>query len=125
MNDLQFGKHSFKPNDLSSLFPHASKGFLLANRQAPAPVVERGAGDGPLAKKEVEAGHHGRFFVLVKSYRRRLLDEDNLCEKYVVDCLRYAGILSVDSPDRTTIAVSQEKVKSKAEERTEIVITPL
>lgn len=111
--------------DLSLRFPNASASFLRSNRKAPAPKLERSLGDGPLAKGEVKEGHTGRFFVFVKSYRRRLLDEDNLCEKYVVDCCRYAGILSVDSPDRTSIKVSQEKVAKKEDERTEILITPI
>ncbi len=114
-----------RAHDLTQRFPHASASFLQLNSKAPGPVVERGAGDGPLAKDETQAGHTGRFFVFVKSYRRRLLDEDNLCEKYIVDCARYAGCIPVDSPDRTSIAVSQEKVKSKEEERTEILITPI
>lgn len=110
--------------NLKERFPNASPRFLQLNSQTPAPILERSSGDGTLAKGEVKEGDTGRFFVLIKSYRRRLLDEDNLCEKYHVDLCRYAGILPSDAPDRTSIAVSQEKVKSKDEERTEILITP-
>jgi hypothetical protein len=48
--------------------------------------------------------------------RPGLLDLDNLCEKYVVDCCRYAGILSGDSPSQAQIEVKQEKVSSKEPE---------
>lgn len=110
--------------NLKELFKHASPDFLQLNGQAPAPKLERSSGDGTLAKGEVKEGDTGRFFVSVVSFRRRLLDEDNLCEKYVVDCARYSGLLPADAPDCTSIKVSQEKVKSKEEERTEILITP-
>lgn len=114
-----------RTNDLAQRFPNASPSFLRLNGPAPAPQLERGTGPWPLAKGKVEEGHPGRFLVVVKSYRRRLLDEDNLCCKFVVDCCRYAGVLPADSPDRAHITVSQEKVGSKAEERSEILITPL
>jgi hypothetical protein len=48
--------------------------------------------------------------------RPGLLDLDNLCEKYVVDCCRYAGILPGDSPSQAQIEVKQEKVSSKEPE---------
>lgn len=85
-------------------------------------VMECAVGDGPLAAPQAQASDSGRYLVRVVSYRTRLLDEDNLAEKYHVDACRYAGLIPTDSPDRTTIHVSQEKVKTKAEERTEIMI---
>lgn len=61
-------------------------------------------------------------FVRVVAYLCKLQDEDNLCEKYHVDALRYAGILPSDAPGQCRIVTTQEKVRSKAEERTEISV---
>jgi len=122
-------------DELRKLFPHASEQFLRANaddlprrvpgpahRDAPAPVVERSVRPRPLAKGPAQGKHPARFFVRVTSFRRRLLDEDNLCGKYVVDCCRYAGLLPGDDPSQARIVTTQEKVSRKEDERTEIVI---
>lgn len=74
----------------------------------------------PLAKEQVQKGSSQRFLVRVTSRRRRLLDEDNLCEKYHVDLLRYAGLIPDDAPDKVKIEVGQVKVGSKEPE--EVVI---
>lgn len=124
--------------ELLKQFPHASEQFLRANasdavrrvsvavgRAAPGAVVERDLRDGPLAAGKAESADPGKFLVRVTSYRRRLIDEDNLCEKYHVDCCRYAGILPGDSAAEAHIETRQEKVRSKAEERTEICIERL
>lgn len=63
-----------------------------------------------------------RFLVRVTSVRGRLIDEDNLCEKYIVDCCRYAGLLPGDSPAETKIEVCQRKVSKGEEEHTLIEI---
>jgi hypothetical protein len=78
--------------------------------------------DAALVEAQAKAGDTGVFYVRVVSFRRRLLDEDNLCEKFFVDCCRYAGLLPSDAAGKARIAVSQEKVGSEAEERTEIII---
>ncbi len=109
--------------DLKARFPNSSASFLRANCEAPPSLVERGHPHDPLEAAPVEEVYSGRFLVHVTSFRRRLLDEDNLCEKYHVDCCRYAGLLPSDAPDRTRIQVSQVKVKTKENERTEIRIT--
>jgi Holliday junction resolvase RusA-like endonuclease len=80
---------------------------------------------GPLAARQAQGSDTARFLIRVTSFRRRLLDEDNLCEKYVVDCCRYAGFIPDDAPGATHIETRQEKVGSKAEERTEISIEDL
>lgn len=91
----------------------------------PRPVAQRAPRNGPLAKGKAEARHPGKFVVRVVSYRVRLLDEDNLCPKYHIDGLRYAGLIPSDAPDCTRIITTQEKVRSKDQERTEIVIETL
>lgn len=121
--DFQLGHTAFYPHAITDRFPRASKAFLVANGLAPAPLVERSPSPRPLAKETPQEPNPGRVLVRVTSFRRRLLDEDNLCEKYHVDCCRYAGLLSSDAPERTKIEVAQVKVKSKEEERTEIQIT--
>lgn len=120
--------------DLAKLFPHASQSFLALNLpesraavvdrgETPAPELERHLRNGPLAAGKAQDGHPSRVSVLVTSFRRRLLDEDNLAEKYHVDCCRYAGLLAGDEASRAQITTRQEKVRSKEDERTEILIT--
>lgn len=94
-----------------------------AHAQTSNPILERDSRDGALVTRETERGHPVRFHVVVTSFRRRLLDEDNLCEKYVVDCCRYSGLVSLDSPETTRITVSQQKVAREEDERTEVTIT--
>lgn len=92
---------------------------------SPGPKPKRRARHGSLAAGQTQGGYTGRFLVCVTSYRRRLLDEDNLVAKWHIDALRYAGILPSDAPGIAKIEVAQIKVKSKAEERTEIsIISP-
>ena len=67
----------------------------------------------------------GRFLLSVVSYRMRLIDPDNLCAKYAIDCLRYAGAIPDDSEKFIEIKVSQKKCKRKTRERTEITIEQL
>ena len=95
------------------------------NGKTPSPVLERPAGNEPLEAFKNKDRHPARLAVIVTSFRRRLLDEDNLAEKYHIDALRYAGIIPNDSPDKISIKAQQEKVCSKADERTEIEIIPL
>ena len=127
--DFQLGHAAFYPH-VEKLFPNASKSFLKlhglsgsSNCAAAGTVLERPPRPRPLAAPQVEVPDSSRVLVRVVSYRRRLLDEDNLAEKYFVDCARYAGLLSGDEPSKTKIEVSQIKVKAKEDERTEITIT--
>ena len=117
-------------DELRKHFPRATDDFVAADAddgtagptgvqrrsRRPAPKLERNLGDGAMGAVQVQAGLGGRFLVRVKAYRCRLLDEDNLCEKYHVDLCRYAGILSSDAPGTAKIEVSQEKVGSKERE---------
>jgi hypothetical protein len=93
-----------------------------AGGASPSPVPERPAGDVPLATAQAEGCDTAKYAVRVTSYRTRLLDEDNMVEKYHVDSCRYAGLIPGDSPDQATIKVSQVKVKTKDQCRTEIEI---
>ena len=76
--------------------------------------MEHDPGDASLAAKALQRRDRRQFFVRVTSFRRRLLDEDNLCAKYHVDLCRYAGAIPDDAPGQVKIEVGQ--VKSKREE---------
>ena len=95
---------------------------LPADHPRPAPKLEPTPRDEPLAAPQTQGRDRQRFLVRVTSVRKRLLDEDNLCEKYHVDLCRYAGIVPNDSPDKTKIEVSQRKAKKGEEERTVIEV---
>lgn len=73
-------------------------------------------------RKEVNTD---RFRVCVTGFRVRLLDPDNVCPKYFIDCLRYAGLIPNDRASDITLEVRQEKVKLKSDERTEIELTKI
>ena len=105
-------------NEITRRFPNASAAFIAANldpeNSGPAAVVEHDPGDASLAAKALQRRDRRQFFVRVTSFRRRLLDEDNLCAKYHVDLCRYAGAIPDDAPGQVKIEVGQ--VKGKHEE---------
>lgn len=108
---------------LKQLFPNASPDFLDANSDGGKdPIPQRPVCNEPVPTTQPKAKDSGRFTIHVKSYRTRLLDEDNLVAKFHVDALRYAGILPTDAPEKTSIQVSQEKVKREGQ-KTEITIS--
>lgn len=84
--------------------------------------LESAFGNAPLATGKVQETTRGRFLVCVTSFRKRLLDEDNLAEKYHVDLCRYAGALPADSPDKTRIEVRQIKTGKGEPERVTIEV---
>jgi hypothetical protein len=88
-----------------------------ASRAEPQPALR----DEPLAAPPREAGDAGRVRVSVVSYRARLCDPDNLCPKYFIDCLRYAGLIADDSPECITLEVRQVRC-ARRDERTELLI---
>lgn len=63
-----------------------------------------------------------RYVVRIESHRARFCDPDNLCGKFFVDALRYAGILPDDTAAIMDYSIGQQKAK-KGEERTEIKVT--
>lgn len=79
----------------------------------------------PVAEKTGEAPNTGRFRVCIEGRRVRLIDPDNLCGKYFLDCCRYAGLIPQDTAAVIDYSISQTKVKTKEEELTVITITPL
>jgi hypothetical protein len=105
--------------EIRKKFPRASQSFVRANRTdrpRETPQLEPDPVVGALGEGQAQAVHTGRFLVRIEAVRVRLIDQDNLCEKYHVDCLRYAGLIPDDSPDRTQIEVTQRKAKKGEEE---------
>ena len=88
----------------------------VARHSRPPAKLERNPGNGTLGQIQIQKGIGQRFLVRVTSFRRRLLDEDNLAEKFTVDLCRYAGALPCDSAGETEIKVAQQKVGSKEPE---------
>lgn len=104
-------------------FSQANYDAYQAKRAASSAKPERVVRHEPVATKERKAGNATRIHVRVTSFRRRLLDPDNLCPKYFIDCLRYAGLIQDDRAADIALEVEQFKVKTAAEERTEILIS--
>jgi hypothetical protein len=101
---------------------HPTHGKDQDRRSPPRAELECSAGHAPVEPLQTQAQDPGKHIVRVTSYRARLLDEDNLAEKWHVDALRYAGCIPDDAPAQTHIEVSQVKV-AKKDQRTEIEIT--
>lgn len=108
--------------------PHlfASESFLRANSAGGAPsraVAQQAVWHDALAETRREACYTRRIRIRITSFRRRLLDPDNLAAKYFIDGLRYAGLIPDDREEDIALEVRQVKVKSKTSERTEIELT--
>ena len=78
----------------------------------------------PVAKETGEGKDTAGHIVRICSFRHRLLDPDNLTGgvKYFVDAIRYSQLIPGDAPDQIKLEVSQVKIGSEEEERTEIEI---
>lgn len=87
-----------------------------------AAKLERRAGHESLATRKAQERNSERLLVRVVSIRKRLLDEDNLCEKYLVDCLRYIGAIPGDEPEKVKIETSQRKAEKGEQEQTLVEI---
>jgi hypothetical protein len=92
--------------------------------ESPRPIakLEHPPCHDPLETGPAKIRNRQKFLVRVTSIRTRLLDEDNLCEKYHVDLCRYAGIISGDEAGTAKIETSQRKAKKGEAEHTLIEI---
>mgnify|MGYP003332665803 FL=1 len=79
----------------------------------------------PLATEEVQRPTQARFCVRIGSRRKRLIDQDNLCEKYLVDLLRYGGVIPDDAPDQCRIEVAQTKCRKGEPEEISVEVMRL
>ena len=86
-----------------------------------APKLE--CGDAPKRKGKAQDHREGsaRYVVRIVSFRSRTIDDDNLCEKGVVDSLRYAGLLPDDNHGQARIITWQVQCP-KGQERTEVTL---
>lgn len=104
-------------DELRKRFPHASASFLKRNTLPAAgnlssdPKSQQIVCDDPLAKTPGETKNSGRVSVRIVSYRKRLLDPDNLIggAKYFTDTLRYCGLIPDDREQDITLQVEQKK----------------
>ena len=95
---------------------------LPAVRAIPIAIPQPAAGGKPSESAQGEARGTTRVRVRITSRRRRFVDADNLCAKFVVDCLRYAGVIRNDDPGTIDLELAQEKVSTPQEEGTLIEI---
>lgn len=100
-------------NDIKRKFPNCSTSFLQANlavcNSDPMPVVERAPGDEPLAQDQGQERTTGRVLIRFVVARKRLCDPDNVAVKSLLDCLRFAGAISGDEPEKISLEVRQIK----------------
>lgn len=115
--DVDAHNRRAKQNVGEQLLPYENR--RLSSRAKPEQIVRHE----PVAETVREDSNAARVSIRITSYRRRLLDPDNLCPKYFVDCLRYAEIIKDDRDQDIELTVRQSKVKTRQEERTEIEIT--
>ncbi|MGA7817826.1 hypothetical protein [Caballeronia sp.] len=110
-----------KPTHIRSAKAVAGKADVQPDSSGASPQLECDTGDGALAALHVQKRTGRHFLVCIEAVRTRLLDDDNACEKYHVDLLRYAGVIPDDCPGTTRIQVTQQK--AQAGEREEVRIT--
>lgn len=85
--------------------------------------MEQNPGNAPMGKEKAKR-FDGRVNITVISYIYRDRDPDGTSLKYLIDSLVTNSILADDTAkDIGEITQRQVKVKTKAEERTEIIIT--
>ena len=113
---------AFKLSDFNEQTQAQIRAQLSAGDPRPAAVVESNPRHAPLAAEAVQRPARAPILVRVESVRRRLLDQDNLCEKYHVDLCRYAGVIPGDAPEQVNIEVRQRKAAKGEEEHTIIEV---
>ena len=108
------------PDELAALLKRNPA--LSTGNPRTAPVLERTARHGPLAESESQEGNAGRVHIRFVSVRQRLLDPDNLSEKWLLDCLRNCGAIAGDEPDKITLETTQRKAAKGEAEHTIIEV---
>lgn len=111
------------PNEFSRLFPNASKSCRRANSQdddthcdsVPAPEPQRVVRDATLATHQRKEKGSSQFRVHIEGRRSRKIDPDNVIPKYLLDCVRRAGLIPDDDADTIELTISQTKVKAEQE----------
>lgn len=108
-------------NELNAVLARKGYGILNPGKSRGAELECR-TGDEPLGQVATEAINPAKLIVRIVSFRRRLLDTDNLASKWHTDALRYAGIIPSDAPYECEIQTTQVKVTTESAEHTLIEI---
>ena len=121
-----------KADDYAKMLANASQSTRRLNGEAvaagvsaakpkPATLPQSVGGDA------VQEGGARRARVSITVSRCRLLDPDNAVGgvKFLVDSLRYAGIIADDTTRAIELEVRQVKVSQKTKQGTMIEVTPL
>jgi hypothetical protein len=98
---------------LDTLVKHAPKRSLDKVHKAKA------------TSKDCTAKCNPLYTLAITRYSTKTLDVDNLAGgcKPLIDQIRYAHLIPDDNPESVNITFSQVKVKTQAEQRTEVRIT--
>lgn len=102
---------------------HGSAFYL--EREASNTIAKQIVRNESVAEAERKTYYSGKVLVRITSYRRRLLDKDNLCGKYFLDAARYSCLICDDKPENINYEISQCKVKSENDEETQIEFIPI
>jgi len=70
---------------------------------------------GAMGKDGGKKTNTGRVLVRIAIRRRRLVDPCNAGQKYLVDCLRYSGLLRDDREQDIALEIHQEKTREEEE----------
>ncbi len=111
-------------SEIKRIFPRASKDFadLNADGISRDPKPQSVVRNERLDEKAGKAKNAIRHIVRITSFRTRLLDTDNLCPKFFIDALRYAGCIYDDAEKDIDLRVSQRQVEKRTQEKTLIEI---
>jgi Holliday junction resolvase RusA-like endonuclease len=108
--------YDYKPPSrrlLDTLTQHAPKRSLVKVPKTKKPSKDCTAKCNPL------------YTLAITRFSTKTLDVDNLAggSKPLIDQIRYAKLIPDDNPESVNITFSQVKVKTQAEQRTEVTIT--
>lgn len=114
----QLEKLGYRPNPDGS-YSHSTTAGIPHPKPQPS---ARPTLDPPPERKETRPP---RTALIITRYACRLLDADNYAGgcKPLIDQLRYAHLIEDDDPETIEILFRQTKVKTKAEEMTQVEIT--
>lgn len=91
--------------------------------KTPCPYLEQGSSHELHRKVPPKKADPDKCRISFTDYRVRLADCDGCCHKYHLDALRYLGVIEDDTVAHVELVIHpQVKVKTKAEQRTEIQI---
>ena len=113
----QIAAKGYQLNQDGSYSPNTKRLLNTLTKHAPKQTLE------PLRERKETCGN--RTHIRITRYSCRPLDCDNFAGgcKPTLDQLRYAKLIKDDSPEDIEVDFRQIKVKTKAEERTEIEIS--